>query len=167
MLYLSRAAGCKLQGLGAGVRRLQLKGQIAKKLVYIDWCYGLARKISKESIAEFMVELNQVIQEQHHSVAVDAQPADHFFMGDAPEVAQRQGGGQGEKAAAELQGQGGKVVAKLQGGGQEEKETADPRSQGEKVAAQLLSDVPKSGKATIFRRSLRRRRKERRRLRPR
>jgi hypothetical protein len=62
LVLLSKHAKCKLQGLAAGGTLLALSNNTKRKLRFLDWSYGLCRKITAESIEAFLSDLESEIE---------------------------------------------------------------------------------------------------------
>jgi hypothetical protein len=62
LVLLSKHARCKLQGLAAGGTLLALSSNTKRKLRFLDWSYGLCRKITAESIEVFLSDLESEIE---------------------------------------------------------------------------------------------------------
>ena len=57
LLRLSAASGQRLQGLSQGSRALKLSPAWQRRLRHLDACYGIARKISPQSVLAFGIDL--------------------------------------------------------------------------------------------------------------
>eukprot|EP00931_Biecheleriopsis_adriatica_P039935 TRINITY_DN22847_c0_g1_i1.p1 TRINITY_DN22847_c0_g1~~TRINITY_DN22847_c0_g1_i1.p1 ORF type:complete len:287 (+),score=59.22 TRINITY_DN22847_c0_g1_i1:72-932(+) len=61
LLALQTGAGIPFQGLASGGRKLRLSPNLQRKLRHLDWCYGLLRKLSDQSMTRFLEELHMEI----------------------------------------------------------------------------------------------------------
>ena len=73
LLRLSDAAGRKFQGLAMGGRHLKLQSLMQHKLRDIEACYGIVRKVSRQSIDDFLLELDKSVGSGKHPMSGTAQ----------------------------------------------------------------------------------------------